>query len=122
MKNPTIFVILSVSLACGALAVNARAVDTQAAKDQPVTLTGCLNGPYDDGAYKIETESEKVMIGATIDVLRENVGKEVRATGQWITVDQGKLDASTREGSQDSQERVFKADKIEEIAASCKEK
>jgi hypothetical protein len=120
MKLSAFIATTSVALTCLGLASTTRADDKEnaAAKTQPITITGCLNGPYDDGAFKLETSAEKVMIGGPIDVLRENAGKQVRVTGDWIATGEGKSGAASREG-ESPKERAFKADKIEMIAADC---
>jgi len=121
MKKSACIVTLAASIASLAVATGSvRAADkgSQSSKAQPITLTGCLNGPDDDGSFKLRTSAETVLIGAPVDVLRENSGKEVRVTGGWIPTGQGKAGASAREGT-NSTERALKADKIETIAAEC---
>jgi hypothetical protein len=49
---------------------------------ESATLTGCLSGPNDEGAYVLKTARRSVEVGGS-DELKQHVGHEVKLTGTW---------------------------------------
>ncbi|MGH9566098.1 MAG: hypothetical protein ACRD4I_08955, partial [Candidatus Angelobacter sp.] len=46
------------------------------------TLTGCLSGPNDEGAYLLKRGKKEVEVGG-MDDLSKHVGHEVKLHGSW---------------------------------------
>jgi hypothetical protein len=86
------------------------------------TLSGCLSGPNDEGAYVLTTSrGKKIEVGGTDD-LKAHVGHEVKLTGTWaksgkdIGEDEKKESAEKEKG-----ERHFKVASVQHISPTCKQ-
>jgi hypothetical protein len=84
------------------------------------TLTGCLGGPNDEGAYALTNDRYKkgVEVGGTEGVdLKAHVGHTVKLTGTWVT--SGAAIGETKEKTGEKGEQHFKVTKMAHIAATC---
>lgn len=119
-------------LGCFAVAQN-----SQSTQGKPASITGCLSGPNQEGAYLLKTKMHSVEVGGT-DELKNHVGHEVKLTGSWAKSGTGigenepaekHESAEKHEGmgmekeeageKGEGHERHFKVDKIDHIASSC---
>jgi hypothetical protein len=49
------------------------------------TITGCLSGPNDEGAYVLTTKAGHKIETGGLDDLKSHVGHEVKVTGTWAS-------------------------------------
>ncbi len=49
------------------------------------TITGCLSGPNDEGAYVLTTKAGHKIETGGLDELKSHVGHEVKVTGTWAS-------------------------------------
>lgn len=90
------------------------------------TLTGCLSGPNDEGAYLLKRKgsSKEIEVGGS-DELSKHVGHEVRLHGSWAKsgADIGEKEESEKneasEGNKGEKERHFKVASIDHISDTC---
>ena len=54
----------------------------KSSKKGGATLTGCLSGPNDEGAYLLKHGKKEVEVGG-MDDLSKHVGHEVKLHGSW---------------------------------------
>jgi hypothetical protein len=120
-------------LGCFAVAQN-----SQSNQGKQTSLSGCLSGPNEEGAYVLKTKSHSVEVGGA-DELKNHVGHEVKLTGSWAKsgTEIGESESAEKheaaekhEGAETKQagekgeghggqERHFKVAKIDHVAASC---
>jgi hypothetical protein len=120
-------------LGCFAVAQN-----SQGSEGKQSSISGCLSGPNQEGAYELKTKSHSVEVGGT-DELKNHVGHEVKLTGSWAKsgTEIGENEAAEKheaaeknEGMEKKEagekgeghgghERHFKVDKIDHVASSC---
>lgn len=90
------------------------------------TLTGCLSGPNDEGAYLLKRKgsSKEIEVGGS-DELSKHVGHEVKLHGSWaksgeeIGEKEGSEKNEASEGKKGEMERHFKVASIDHIADTC---
>lgn len=95
-------------------------------KGSAATLTGCLSGPNDEGAYVLEHGSKKVEVGGN-DELSKHVGHTVKLHGTWSTESAiGEKESSEKgeakegkEGKEEKGERHFKVTSIDHVSDTC---
>jgi hypothetical protein len=88
------------------------------------TITGCLSGPNQEGAYELTTKSGQVEVTGASGLkgdLKSHVGHEVKLTGTYIKSPTAssateKTDAKT---GTTSGERYFKATSIHHVSDTC---
>ncbi|HET9284709.1 MAG TPA: hypothetical protein VFR24_22390 [Candidatus Angelobacter sp.] len=97
------------------------------------TLTGCLSGPNDEGAYELKSGKRTVEVGG-LDDLSKHVGHEVRLHGSWAksgseigekegseaAEKKGGEAAEKKGGNEEKAERHFKVASIDHISDTCK--
>ncbi len=88
------------------------------------TVTGCLSGPNDEGAYLLTNGRYKkgLEVGGT-DELKSHVGHEVKLTGTWASAsDIGEKEGTSEAKGEKSEakEKHFKVSKIDHISDTCK--
>lgn len=87
------------------------------------TLTGCLSGPNDEGAYELKNGKREVEVGG-LDDLSKHVGHKVRLHGAW-TKSSAEIGEKEKEGSEAKEvkeekgERHFKVASIDHISDTC---
>jgi len=95
----------------------------------PGTLTGCLSGPNDEGAYVLtNAHGKKVEVGGSDD-LKAHVGHQVKLTGAWAKsgaeIGEKEKDEKKEAGEKGEKaemgERHFKVTKIDHVADTCKQ-
>jgi hypothetical protein len=90
------------------------------------TLTGCLSGPNDEGAYVLEHGSRKVEVGGN-DELSKHVGHTVKLHGTWSSgsaigekeSSETKESSEKSEGKEEKGERHFKVTSIDHVSDTC---
>jgi hypothetical protein len=90
------------------------------------TLTGCLSGPNDEGAYLLKRKgsSKEIEVGGS-DELSKHVGHEVKLHGSWAKsgADIGEKEGSEKneasEGKKGEMERHFKVASIDHVSDTC---
>lgn len=84
------------------------------------TLTGCLSGPNDEGAYELKSGKKEVEVGG-LDDLSKHVGHKVRLHGSWTKsgADIGEKESSESKGKEEKGERHFKVASIDHISDTC---
>ena len=94
-------------------------------KSTGTTLTGCLTGPNDEGAYVLKTKSSKkgIEVGGS-DELSKHVNNEVKLHGSWAKSgsevgEKEGAEAKGEKGEKESAEKHFKVTSIDHIADTC---
>jgi hypothetical protein len=84
------------------------------------TLTGCLSGPNDEGAYELKSGKKEVEVGG-LDDLSKHVGHKVRLHGSWTKngADIGEKESSESKSKEEKGERHFKVASIDHISDTC---
>jgi hypothetical protein len=87
------------------------------------TLTGCLSGPNDEGAYELKSGKREVEVGG-LDDLSKHVGHKVRLHGAWTKSsaeigEKEKEGSEAKEGKEEKGERHFKVASIDHISDTC---
>ena len=90
------------------------------------TLTGCLSGPNDEGAYELKNGKREVEVGG-LDDLSKHVGHKVRLHGAWTksSAEIGEKEKAGseakegKEGKEEKGERHFKVASIDHISDTC---
>jgi hypothetical protein len=125
--------IASLFLAAIAFALTPAGAQTSAAgannqqSDNSATVTGCLGGQNDEGAYVLKTGSGAIEVGGANE-LQNHVGHKVKLTGEWAKSGSeiGERESSeseqheARERGQHPQEQHLKVSNIEMISSNCK--
>ena len=91
------------------------------------TVTGCLSGPNDEGAYVLKSNKGRSFEVGGNDQLKQHVGHTVRLTGSWVKsgAEIGENESAEKnEKSEGSEhhgvaERHFKVTDIQHISDSC---
>lgn len=79
----SILFVLAVATALSAQSSSAtQSGSTAQTHDKSATLTGCLSGPNDEGAYMLKNGRHSVEVGGS-DELKAHVGHEVKLSGSW---------------------------------------
>jgi hypothetical protein len=87
------------------------------------TLTGCLSGPNNEGAYELKSGKKEVEVGG-LDDLSKHVGHKVRLHGAWAKsgseIGEKENEASeSKEGKEEKGERHFKVASIDHLSDTC---
>jgi hypothetical protein len=87
------------------------------------TLTGCLSGPNDEGAYELKSGKREVEVGG-LDDLSKHVGHKVRLHGAWAKSgaeigEKENAASEAKEGKEEKGERHFKVASIDHISDTC---
>jgi hypothetical protein len=87
------------------------------------TLTGCLSGPNDEGAYELKSGKREVEVGG-LDDLSKHVGHKVRLHGAWSKSsaeigEKKNAGSEAKEGKEEKGERHFKVASIDHISDTC---
>jgi hypothetical protein len=87
------------------------------------TLTGCLSGPNDEGAYELKNGKREVEVGG-LDDLSKHVGHKVRLHGAWAKSgaeigEKENAASEAKEGKEEKGERHFKVASIDHISDTC---
>lgn len=97
----------------------------KSSKKGGATLTGCLSGPNDEGAYLLKHGKKEVEVGG-MDDLSKHVGHEVKLHGSWaksgseVGEKEGSEKSEAAEGKKGSAgERHFKVTSIDHISDTC---
>lgn len=124
MLSRMLLTTLALTLLCSIV----TAAQSQTAKDaSQTTVTGCLSGPNDEGAYVLtQSKGHAIEVGGN-DQLKEHVGHTVRLTGSWaksgseIGENESAEKNEKAEGSEHRgvAERHFKVTDIHHISDSC---
>jgi hypothetical protein len=92
-------------------------------KSTGTTLTGCLTGPNDEGAYVLKTKSSKkeIEVGGS-DELSKHVNNEVKLHGSWAKSgsDIGEKEGAEKSEKSEANEKHFKVTSIDHLADTCK--
>lgn len=75
----TSFVVLALTVA---LSAQTQSASSEKSQGKSATLTGCLSGPNDEGAYVLKSGRRSVEVGGS-DELKAHVGHEVKLSGSW---------------------------------------
>jgi hypothetical protein len=85
-------------------------------------LSGCLNGPTEDGTFVLaRVDAQDVQVGGTDD-LKDHVGQRVRLRGLWVSSGAQigeKENAAAKIGDAIGTRKHFRVTKIEKISDSC---
>ena len=89
------------------------------------TLTGCLSGPNQEGAYELKSGSKEVEVGG-LDDLSKHVGHKVRLHGSWVKsgseIGEKENESAEKKESKEKEqkgERHFKVASIDHVADTC---
>jgi hypothetical protein len=87
------------------------------------TLTGCLSGPNDEGAYELKSGKREVEVGG-LDDLSKHVGHKVRLHGAWTKSsaeigEKENAESEAKEGKEEKGERHFKVASIDHVSDTC---
>ena len=89
------------------------------------TLTGCLSGPNQEGAYELKSGKKEVEVGG-LDDLSKHVGHQVRLHGSWVKsgAEIGEKEAAESKESEakekgEAAERHFKVASIDMVSETC---
>jgi len=105
-----------------ALSVTAAAQNQGTTNNGQKTVTGCLSGPNDEGAYVLKSSSGGAFEVGGNNQLKAHVGHTVRLTGEWVKsgAEIGeKESAEKNEKNEGKAERHFKVTEIHHISDSC---
>lgn len=83
------------------------------------TLTGCLGGPNDEGAFTLTNDRYKrgVEVGGAQDInLKAHTGHTVKLTGIWV---KSGAAIGEKEKAGEKGERHFKATKVTHVSETC---
>jgi hypothetical protein len=91
------------------------------------TVTGCLSGPNDEGAYVLKSSNGRAFEVGGNDQLKQHVGHTVKLSGNWVKsgADIGENESAEKnEKKEDNEhsgvaERHFKVSDIHHISDSC---
>jgi hypothetical protein len=95
--------------------------------NKPTTITGCLSGPNDEGAYVFRTAQGHAFEVGGNDQLKNHVGHEVKLTGNWVKSGADIGEKETGETSEKTEsgthrrvsEKHFKVSDIQHVSDSC---
>jgi hypothetical protein len=91
-------------------------------KSAASTLTGCLNGPTDEGTFILKrVKAGDVHVGG-IDDLKDHVGQQVKLRGIWVKNAERigeKENTVDKVGNKLGRRRSFRVMDVEKISESC---
>src|SRR3569833_404719 len=64
--------------------VTMPAQNQNSTSDHQTTVTGCLSGPNDEGAYILKSSNGRAFEVGGSDQLKQHVGHTVQLTGNWV--------------------------------------
>jgi hypothetical protein len=110
-----------------AMSVTAAAQTPSTAKSGQTSVTGCLSGPNDEGAFVLKPAKGRAFEVGGNDQLKEHVGHTVRLTGNWVKSGSEIGENESAEQNEKHEgtehhgvaERHFKVADIHHISASC---
>ena len=110
-----------------AVSVTATAQDQGTPNNGQTTVTGCLSGPNDEGAYVLKSSNGHAFEVGGNDQLKQHVGHTVKLSGNWVKsgAEIGENESAEKnEKSEGSEhrgvaERHFKVTDIHHISDSC---
>jgi hypothetical protein len=138
MKKIALLLVLLLTVGTLALAQTSSTETGEHAKHKGMsaggngTLTGCLSGPNDEGAYVLtNAKGHKVEVGGSDD-LKAHVGHEVKLTGTWEKSgaaigenEKNEKHESAEKGEKGEKgehgHRHFKVSKIDHVSDTCKQ-
>lgn len=82
MYRSLLSILFTLAIATGLSAQQSSSTKGQSSNGENKTLTGCLSGPNDEGAYVLKTGRKSVEVGGTDD-LKAHVGHQVKLSGTW---------------------------------------
>ena len=92
------------------------------------TLTGCLSGPNQEGAYELKSGKKEVEVGG-LDDLSKHVGHQVRLHGSWVKSgaeigekegsESKESEAKEKGGKGEAAERHFKVASVDMVSETC---
>lgn len=83
------------------------------------SVTGCLSGPNEEGAYILTSGRHKIEVGGN-DELKNHVGHKVTLTGDWASgADIGESAAAEKSEKGAKAERHLKVSSIKMVSESC---
>jgi hypothetical protein len=127
MKTLSVRMLLGGAICALTLSMTATAQTNSTTASGQTSVTGCLSGPNDEGAYILKpTKGRAVEVGGN-DQLKEHVGHTVRLTGNWVKSGAAIGENESAEKNEKSEgkehhgvaERHFKVSDIHHISASC---
>ena len=127
MKTLSVRMLLGGAIFALTLSMTATAQTNSTTASGETSVTGCLSGPNDEGAYILKPTKGKAFEVGGSDQLKEHVGHTVRLTGNWVksgaAIGENEL-AEKNEKSEGKEhhgvaERHFKVSDIHHISASC---
>ncbi|HET7347624.1 MAG TPA: hypothetical protein VFJ10_09850 [Acidobacteriaceae bacterium] len=127
MKTLSVRMLLGGAIFALTLSMTATAQTNSTTASGQTSVTGCLSGPNDEGAYILKpTKGRAFEVGGN-DQLKEHVGHTVRLTGNWVKSGAAIGENESAEKNEKSEgkehhgvaERHFKVSDIHHISASC---
>jgi hypothetical protein len=123
------FLSIAVALALSTMmTAQTQSGESSKSESKSATLTGCLSGPNDEGAYELKSESRSVEVGGS-DELKAHVGHEVKLTGSWArsgseigeTEKESSAAGAKKEeaGKKEAGERHFKVSGVTMVSDTC---
>jgi len=92
------------------------------------TLTGCLSGPNQEGAYELKSGKKEVEVGG-LDDLSKHVGHQVRLHGSWVKsgaeigekegAESKESEAKEKGEKGEAAERHFKVASVDMVSETC---
>jgi len=101
------------------------AAQSQSGSSSQTSVTGCLSGPNDEGAYVLKSNKGQSFEVGGNDQLKQHIGHTVRLTGSWAKsgseIGENESAEKSEKGSEHHgvAERHFKVTDIQHIADSC---
>jgi hypothetical protein len=127
MKNRQSWIVVATAILAFSVTGSA-AVQSQSTTDKgQTTVTGCLSGPNDEGAYVLKSGKGHAFEVGGNDQLKQHIGHTVKLTGDWVKSGSeiGENESAEKneksEGSKHRgvEERHFKVSDIQHISDSC---
>jgi hypothetical protein len=88
----------------------------------PSTLSGCLNGPNEDGTFTLQrVNAGDVHVGG-LETLKDHAGQEVRLHGNWVGSGKeiGEKESTTAKvGDTVKTRKNFRVAKVETLSDKC---
>lgn len=124
MKKPSVRMLVGGAIFALAVSVTASPQSNSATSTGQTTVTGCLSGPNDEGAYMLKPMKGRAFEVGGNDQLKQHVGHTVRLTGTWVKsgAEIGENESAEKNESSEhhgAAERHFKVTDIHHISATC---
>jgi hypothetical protein len=130
MKNHLSTLLLASLISTLSWSLNATAQSQSGSSSQAgsqTSVTGCLSGPNDEGAYVLKSNKGRAFEVGGNDQLKQHVGHTVRLTGSWAKSGSEIGENESAEKNEKSEgnehhgvaERHFKVTDIQHISDSC---